>query len=519
MDNYRSPGVYVKEVPAGSRPIEGVGTAVAAFVGLTEQGPYNQPTLVSNWGEFLRTFGGWTGGYLPLSVFSYFNNGGGAAYIIRVGENGSGTQAAHAGAELTSAVKAGTAVYRIEAKREGGEGAGLSVDVQHNAPERQAEGEGEGESREETFTLTVNQGNRTLESFPNLHTRKDQRNAATVVNRESKLIQLQEVGSASVAERLPSSGRVALSGGAMLPARVTSDDYVGDVSERSGVGGLETLEDVTMVAVPDLMAAYEQGHIDLDGVQVVQQAVIDHCTLMQDRMAILDAPPEHSAQQILDWRREKTNYDSRFAALYWPWVEMFDPGTNQTRLVPPSGAVAGIWARTDTTRGVHKAPANEVVMGATKLGFQLTSVEQGELNRLGINCIRAFSGRGIRVWGARTLSSDSSWRYINVRRLFNYVVSSILAGTQWAVFEPNDLELWQRLNRTVSAFLLGMWRGGALFGATPSEAFYVKCDAETNPPDVIESGQVVIEVGIAPVKPAEFVVFHIAQLPSGGSVS
>jgi hypothetical protein len=210
-------------------------------------------------------------------------------------------------------------------------------------------------------------------------------------------------------------------------------------------------------------------------------------------------------------------YDSKFATLYYPWVEVMDPITSRPIMVPPSGHVAGIWARVDGSRGVHKAPANEVVLGANGLGFQVTHEEQGGLNRVGLNCIRAFAGRGIRVWGARTLSSDPEWRYVNVRRLFNYISESIIEGTQWAVFEPNDDRLWTRLRISTYNFLMRTWRDGALFGATPEEAFFVKCDAETNPPDVIEAGQVIIEVGVSPVKPAEFVIFRISQFTGGGT--
>ena len=181
--------------------------------------------------------------------------------------------------------------------------------------------------------------------------------------------------------------------------------------------------------------------------------------------------------------------------------------------------MAGIYARSDTERGVHKAPANEVVRGAIGVEKQITKSEQDILNPIGINCIRSFPGRGIRVWGARTLSSDPAWRYINVRRLFNFVEKSIQLGTQWVVFEPNDMDLWARIRRDITAFLTMVWRSGALFGATPSQAFYVKCDEETNPPEARDLGQVIIEIGIAPVKPAEFVIFRISQWASGGETS
>jgi hypothetical protein len=304
-----------------------------------------------------------------------------------------------------------------------------------------------------------------------------------------------------------------------MPTRVSPDDYVGSSADRTGFAGLEAIDEVTMLSVPDLMSVYEQGTIDLEGVQAVQLAMIAHCELMGDRVAILDAPPGLNAQQIKEWRVDKAGYDSKYAALYWPWVKVFDPLSGKAKFVPPAGHMAGIWARSDDERGVHKAPANEVVRGAIALEIQITKSEHDQLNPSGINVIRSFPGRGIRVWGARTLSSDPAWRYLNVRRLFNYVEESILEGTHWVVFEPNDLDLWQRVKRTVNSFLLGVWRSGALFGASPGEAFYVKCDAETNPPDVVDRGQLVVEIGIAPVKPAEFVIFRIAQFSGGAALS
>jgi len=240
---------------------------------------------------------------------------------------------------------------------------------------------------------------------------------------------------------------------------------------------------------------------------------------MGDRMAILDPPPNLAPQDALDWRMNTAGYDSKYATLYWPWLEVMGPLSGTPVMIPPSGHVAGVWARTDATRGVHKAPANEVVMATNGLAFQLTHVEQGALNSAGVNCIRSFPGRGIRIWGARTLSSDPEWRYLNVRRLFNFVAESVIEGTQWAVFEPNDERLWLKLRVAVGNFLTLTWRGGALFGASPSEAFYVKCDAETNPTEVIEAGQVVTEIGICPVKPAEFVIFRISQFSGGGGAA
>jgi phage tail sheath protein FI len=300
--------------------------------------------------------------------------------------------------------------------------------------------------------------------------------------------------------------------------RVTPDDYMGSAADRTGFAGLEAVDEVTMLSVPDLMAVYQQGIIDLEGLQAVQLAMIAHCELMGDRVAILDAPPGLNAQQIKEWRVDKAGYDSKYATLYWPWIKIFDPLSGQAQFVPPSGHIAGIWARNDDTRGVHKAPANEVIRGVISLELNLTKSEHDQLNPSGINCIRAFPGRGIRVWGARTISSDPAWRYLNVRRLFNFVEESIFEGTQWVVFEPNDMRLWGRVKRTINAFLLRVWRDGALFGATSDQAFFVKCDAENNPPETRDAGQLIVDVGIAPVKPAEFVVFRIAQFSGGATV-
>ena len=304
---------------------------------------------------------------------------------------------------------------------------------------------------------------------------------------------------------------------APVAAPVSPTDYLGDSRARTGFGGLEAIDEVTMVAMPDLMAAYAAGAIDMDGVKAAQLGLIAHCELMGNRMAILDAPPGLDAQAIQEWRMQTAGYDSKYAALYWPNITVFDPATGRNVSIPPSGHVAGMWARSDGERGVHKAPANEVLRGVVDIELNITKGEHDLLNPHGINVIRAFPGRGIRVWGGRTLSSDSSWRYINVRRLFNYVESSILANTDWVVFEPNDRNLWGQISRTISGFLYGVWSQGALFGDSPAEGFYVKCDDETNPSEVIEAGQVVTEIGLAPTKPAEFIVFRLAQLPTGNS--
>jgi phage tail sheath protein FI len=504
MPNYLSPGVYVEEVQAGSRPIEGVGTAVAAFVGIAAQGPFNEPRLITNWSQFVSTFGDFIeGSYLAHAVYGYFLNGGGACYVVRIGADETQPTAR---ADLPSVSEKGKPAFRLAALEPGAAGNEISVTV------AEASEPGEG-----TFKLVVSKGGKPAEEFDNLTVGRGKQNVATVLKAQSKLLTVEEVGALTA----PAVGTsVTLSGGgAVVPARLSPQDYVGSASDRTGFAGLEAIEEITMLAIPDLMAAYERGVLELDGVLAVQRGMIAHCEAMGDRMAILDPPPGLNAQQIKEWRTDRAAFDSKYAVLYWPWIRVFDPLAGGTRFVPPSGHLAGIWARSDDTRGVHKAPANEIVRGALGVELQLTRSEHDQLNPANINAIRAFPGRGIRVWGARTLSSDPAWRYINVRRLFNYIEESILQGTQWVVFEPNDVNLWERVKRTVSAFLTGLWRDGALFGRTPQEAFYVKCDAETNPPDVIDRGQLVIEVGVAPVKPAEFVIFRIAQFSGGAAVN
>jgi phage tail sheath protein FI len=513
MPTYLSPGVYVEEVESGSRPIEGVGTAVAAFVGFATQGPFNTPTLVANWGQFTQTFGEFAeDSYLAHAVYGYFSNGGGLCYVIRVG--GGNGRSGSAG-ELGAAPQATLGRYRVAAKPlEGRRAAGgdITVEVQ---PTKSAEGT-HSAADDDTFTLVVKRGDKVEESFPGVSAKRGKDNVVTVVKEKSKTITMEELTGNGVTK--VEAGAVVLAPPAPVPAHLGADDYVGDVSQRTGFGGLEAIDEITMVAAPDLMSAYQRGAVDLETVQAVQLAMIAHCELMGDRMAVLDPPPGLSPQQVREWRMDKAGYDSKYAALYYPWLKVFDPATGTNRFVPPSGHLSGIWARSDSARGVHKAPANEVVRGAVALETQITRAEQELLNPIGINCVRSFPGQGIRVWGARTLSSDPAWRYLNVRRLFNYLEESILGGTQWVVFEPNDDALWARIRRTISAFLVNEWRKGALFGLTPDEAFYVKCDRETNPAESIDAGQVICEIGIAPVKPAEFVVFRLAQFSGGTSL-
>jgi phage tail sheath protein FI len=308
----------------------------------------------------------------------------------------------------------------------------------------------------------------------------------------------------------------------------------GDGRGRNGIDLLEEIDEVAIVAAPGFSDA---ASFD---------ALLSHCEKLKDRVAILDAPAYVSQIDLLtkvaavsapqkargetegDKPSEPSGAtgarprqsDGGYGAVYFPWIVVRDAlSAKEFIQVPPSGHLAGIYARTDATRGVHKAPANEIVRGALDLTYRVTHDEQGELNQNGVNVIRFFSSEGIRVWGARTVApSSSEWRYLNVRRLFNMVEESIARGTRWVVFEPNHMPLWKAIRRDVSAFLTMLWRQGALMGQTPEEAFFVKCDEETNPSDTVNAGMLVAVIGLAPVKPAEFVVFRISQSAGGAQI-
>jgi uncharacterized protein len=531
MPEYLSPGVYVEEVDRGPKPIEGVGTAMAVFVGFTEKASLversngevvtrdllNKPQLVTNWTQYMERFGNFVEGiYTPHAVYGYFMNGGSRCYVVSV------KTIPKAQAGLLNG--AGQPALLAQAKQAGYSGTRLRVKVEAPAPAGPSEG-GAAPAAEggAPFTVTVEREKApgkwaTEEVVKEVRLVEVEREGEKLVglaykdNKAPQFIDLLIPDAAQPLAKLwPRDQAQSLSIETKLLLPATVSDFQGDVLERSGLEGLEALDDATMVVVPDLMTTMPDQKLDLTMVKAVQTAIIAHCEKMHDRVAILDAPPAMSPQAIKKWRMDTAGFDSSYAALYWPWIEVSDPATNKPVLVPPAGHVAGVWARNDSTRGVHKAPANEVVRGATSLALNCTKGEQDTLNPIGVNCIRAFPGMGIRVWGARTLSSNPSWRYINVRRLFNFVEKSIERGTQWTVFEPNDVMLWGRIRRDVYAFLNTVWRDGALFGASPDQAYYVKCDEELNPAASRDMGRLIIEIGLAPVKPAEFVIFRISQ--------
>ncbi len=558
MPEYLSPGVYVEEVNRGPKPIEAVGTSTACFIGFSEKAErvreidgdrvtenlLGKPVFVTNWSQYREAFGDLVpGAFMPQSVYGFFQNGGTKCYVLSV------KTIPRAQNSLLSAD--GKPRLSVRAKTAGFDGASFRVRIEAAepvkatpAPKKPATKEGDASQGEAppasapaevapvvdgagdgAFTFFVDKQSRSGE-WKTVEQRRDVRLAEVELedgkkevrfaypnNKASSFVDLLITDpSTKLTQLAPRTQEQSLVIQPALMEPAAYSNYQGDILERTGIEGLAEIDDISIVCIPDLMTKMPgQTKLDLNMVKAVQTSIIAHCEGLGDRVAILDTPPDLNAQDVRNWRMNVTGFDTSYAAMYYPWIEVMDAASNQMIMMPPSGHVAGVWARTDSTRGVHKAPANEVIMGCTKLGYNVTKGEQDTLNPIGVNCIRFFPGMGYRIWGARTLTSDAAWRYIPVRRLFNMVEQTLRISTMWAVFEPNDQFLWSRLRRDVSNFLMGLYGQGMLFGATAGQAFYVKCDAELNPAHTRDLGQLFIEVGISPVKPAEFIIFRIGQ--------
>jgi phage tail sheath protein FI len=528
MPEYLTPGVYMEEFEIGARPIEGVSTSTAGFVGETERGPTIPPKLVTSLTQFMRVYGGYIeNSHLAYSVDGFFANGGQRCYIGRI---------VHKNA-ITSSLDLGD--FAVEAVGEGiwGNRIGIRIENASSDPKNDINPEGK-----KVFKLTVAYWK--LENLPNTFSKPGDQN-----EKEKRFKQIiEKTDTIEVFDDLSedknspdhyirklsdslknisnlilicsdSTGRpsntedffVLLLGGSNGDADLTRDDVRGDPAakpgERQGLTALAEIDDISLVYVPDI-------HFVKSGQDTLLDDILIHCETLKDRFAILDIKENETNVGGLMITRP-----SKYGALYYPWIKIYDPLTKRQISKPPGGHLAGIYARSDTERGVHKAPANELVRGAVGLEFQINKQEHGVLNPRGINVIRSFPGRGILVWGARTCIVDPLWKYINVRRLFIYIEKSVERGTQWVVFEPNNEKLWARVRATITQFLTGVWRDGALMGTKPEEAFFVKCDRTTMTQDDIDNGRLICIIGIAPVKPAEFVIFRIAQWAGGSAAT
>ena len=288
------------------------------------------------------------------------------------------------------------------------------------------------------------------------------------------------------------------------------DDFIGQQgTEVRGLQALERIEHVDLLVAPDLMFQYGRSVAFRDPAQVlaVQRAMIDHCEKLHDRFCLLDALPGHDLEQAIAWRRQ---FDSSHASFYFPWIKV-RKGEEVLAPLPPSGHIAGMISRNDKVEGVHRAPANQPLEGIVDVAQRVRKRDRDHAFDHRVNILVPFTGRGIRIWGARTLSSDPAFVQINVRRLFILVRKSVEKYALWVVFEPNEPSLWKKMVRSVDVFLGDLWKEGALVGAAQDEAYYVKCDEETNPPEARDAGELICEIGISPVKPAEFIVIRIHQ--------
>jgi phage tail sheath protein FI len=528
MPEYLSPGVYVKETSPGARPIEGVNTSTAGFLGPTERGP-EPPRRITSWLDFHR----WYGGYIPETSFlayavqGFFVNGGQRCYVARI---------VAADADATSGAVGNLNLTAI-GRGSWGNNIMIKVDDATRSPKgqnwfrvsilyyRDPPNFADFVDPTSTDPADLANPNRTepdvLEVYDNITHERGSNSVIATLNASSRLVRV-EWGDGEQA-RLPNQDFTQLGNNGSDSAggnNITVPDFQGDpdpigdhpeelLGRGRGLAALETVDEISMLLAPD------EVRLDPENLKQLSDAVIGQCQLLKDRFALISVERGQRDPGPLP-----PTQDMSYAALYTPWISIFDPSANERRLIPPTGHVAGIYARTDIERGVHKAPANEVVRGALDLEFPVTKDAQDILNSRGINCIRDFRSdrRGIRLWSARTMSSHSSWKYVNVRRLFLFVEESIDEGTQWVVFEPNHEPTWAKVRRNITNFLITVWRSGALMGATLEEAFFVKCDRTTMTQDDIDNGRLICHIGIAPIKPAEFVIFRISQKTADAEV-
>ncbi|MDO4540882.1 MAG: phage tail sheath subtilisin-like domain-containing protein [Syntrophomonadaceae bacterium] len=578
MAEYLSPGVYVEEYESGGKPMEGVGTSTAGFVGLAERGPVEGvPQLVTNFADFKRKYGGYLSEnefgeyrFLAYAVEHFFINGGSRAFIARVapGDAKNAVGAVPAGEEegilkleaknpglwgnnirvvITPASKVKTQILEV-VEAPGGKqyrvksSVGFNVGdvvaftdrktVQYNKVTKSQDNFIEFEDDFESNVVDKNllptkvittcefnvevKYDDLVEMYENCSFNKAAFNFVEKKLAKSDLISVAFVGEddedIDAPFNLLAGGEeagiiaAALDGGSNgAAASLSASDFVGvdnGPGKRTGIQAFVDNGAVSIMAVP--------GVTDPN----VQLMLVAHCENLASRFAVLDLPRE--SKKIDDVMAHRDIFDSNYAALYHPWLEIFDPLDKKNIMIPPSGSVIGIYARSDNSRGVHKAPANEVVRACVGLDCQYNKGEQDILNPKGVNLIRVFPGQGIRVWGARTATSDPSWKYVNVRRLFIFIEETIKANTNWVGFEPNDEMLWVRVKRTIDVFLTGLWRAGSLAGATKEEAFFVDVGRTTMSQDDIDNGRLICLIGVAPVKPAEFVIFRLTQKTSEG---
>lgn len=554
MPEYLAPGVYVEEVSFRAKSIEGVGTSTTGFVGPTRRGPIGGlPELLTSFGDFERIYGGLDNlgfglNYLAHAVRAYFDNGGARLYVARVGgagavaaasalvvDGGGAADNARFIARATGAAGNGTITARLMAAPVSAatlgntaQGSLLRADgptlaVRRGTAWQDAAGAPvatAGLTNTEILTLAVtltDASGAAIElddlGFDSAHPRWV--GHVLAVNPLRRIDQLQNLFALEIGANVTGfelfNALFTAGPELSIPLAGGSDGAMpGAAAYQTALNELARLEDIAIVAAPGCSTAPAADFA------TIQQALIGHAEARRAyRIAVLDTPPD---LEVAGAREVRGQIDSKYAALYYPWVVVANPLAQPGRddipkeiTLPPSGFVCGIYARNDVERGVHKAPANEIVRGALRFETDVNFDEQGVLNPIGVNCLRYLTGRGYRVWGARTASSDPEWKYVNIRRYFNYLEASIDRSTQWAVFEPNGERLWANVRQTIADFLYNEWKNGALLGSKPEEAFFVRCDRSTMTQNDLDNGRLICLIGVAAIKPAEFVIFRIGQ--------
>ena len=487
------PGIYVQEQQYDLNPLKIDSRCLCAFAGVAEFGPVNEPVLVSGFDEYLKVFGGFdTAGVLPFSVYSYFKNGGKECVVVRIADEQTARCAFYT-------VKKPEGQFTLTAKTPGKWGNYITVSIWKES--------------QESFSATLKFKNKS-ESFIHLeYDKSSPRYFETYINEHSSLCRASVCGTI---EQIDPVLMKPFYGGREGLSAITAKHFIGNYSgldKYSGIGCFESRGDISLIAVPDLCVLKNKNDVF-----AVQNAMISQAERFPGRFAILDIPKDLDVVEAANWAGK---LNTSCAAAYFPFIHMTDPldATGiSTVCIPPSGAVCGNIAATDSKKGIFYAPANCILEGAVSLSGKMTTGEQEILYDSKINVLKYFPGRGVKIWGARTLSPDTEWKYINVRRTFSRVCASLREGTQWAVFETNDKKLWKRLVRQVSGFLLDLWRKGYFAGSTPEQGFYVRCDEELNPPENVDKGILTCEVGIAIVQPVEFFKITLTAEKDGASV-
>ncbi len=513
------PGVYIEEIPSGVRAITGVATSITAFIGRTRRGPDNKATRIQSFAEFGRSFGGlWAESPLSYAVQQYFAHGGSDAYIVRVARKDA--------VSATIPLATTDAPLELEAIGPGVWGNNLraAVDYQETKDPTNANGEN-------LYTLIIQElesagSNRPVvtETFRNLSSNPiHPRYVKTVIKEESRLVEIKTNVAATQRPEETVTDRTNRNNAANFTladgigadgTAVQAEDVEGDEAQRTGIYALETADLFNMMCIPSLTR-------DDDVPDSTLKIAANYCKTRR-AVLLIDSPSGWSdvsaAENGINDLRNNLGDAKDHAAAYFPYIEIADPlQENRYRPFPPSGAVAGIIARTDAQRGIWKAPAGleASFSGVRKFSYEMTDAQNGRLNPLGLNCLRNLGVYGNVVWGTRTLDGadalSSDWKYLPIRRLALYIEESLYRGTQWVVFEPNDEPLWAQIRLNVGAFMHNLFRQGAFQGSSPRDAYFVKCDHETTPQSDINLGIVNIEVGFAPLQPAEFVIIKLQQ--------